>query len=711
MPDDGVSFLFPLSYEEAFEGLAGELSFNQSRGLFLALYPSEAVKEAVIAQLREELPDHFQFLLQINDRKIEFSTFFSQTFEQTGEYSDIFHILGIEQLSEAAQLEFLGSLQYGRENFKSLGYTLVFWISPAFVIKLFHTAPDFYSWLNGTYDFSTYPPTGETTYARQRENFLGSVKSYLEKLIWQYEYWEDVPKTDFLLEVMSRANLRDYYVDLSGTDPQGKVWKLDELLDHFLDDPQQSFMTLLGDYGTGKSSFALHYFVQQARRYLQDNTQRIPLFISLKDYPKRVNVQTFLQKEFRDKFQLDFSLAVFQELALAGQFLFLVDGFDEMMSIADKQETMANFKALTRLTFENLQFMTQVEAGRKNKLLMTCRTHYFFSEAQEKEFLQADYTVLYRNYATKSRYQITRENVRKFDDAQIEEFISKNVGNEVTTQQMLAIIRDTYNLQELSERPLLLNIIVKTLPVLKEKEKINVAQLYRVYTDEWIERDDWRSQLTPQGKRQFMWELALKMYQGGGNFSLHYSQLDKPKAKFLKNPGEGREDYYAYETTTCAFLNRDAKGNYKFVHKSFMEYFMAERFMDSVKKQEVRPLDYKDINQNIRNFMKMMLSLEKNLSGADLVGFDLVGVEMRKVELRWADLRWTNLEGAELQGANLEGAELQGANLQGANLQGANLQGAKLQGVNLQGANFRGAKNLKWANLQGVKNLIRSKKS
>jgi predicted NACHT family NTPase len=145
---------------------------------------------------------------------------------------------------------------------------------------------------------------------------------------------------------------------------------------------------------------------------------------SLKDYPKRVNVQTFLQKEFRDKFQLSFSLAVFQELALAGQFLFLVDGFDEMMSMADKQETVANFKALTRLTFENVQFMIQIEAGRKNKLLMTCRTHYFFSEAQEKEFLQAYYTVLYRNYATKSRYQITRVNVRNFDDAQIEDFIA-----------------------------------------------------------------------------------------------------------------------------------------------------------------------------------------------------------------------------------------------------------------------------------------------
>jgi len=228
-------------------------------------------------------------------------------------------------------------------------------------------------------------------------------------------------------------------------------------------------------------------------------------------------------------------------------------------------------------------------------------------------------------------------------------------------------------------------MIVETLPVLKEREKINVADLYQVYTNEWIERDDWRSQLTPLGKRQFMWELALKMYKRGGNFSLHYSQLNKPKLEFLKNPGEVNEDYYTYETMTCAFLNRDAKGNYKFVHKSFMEYLVAELFVDSVKRLKPRPLIYKNISQHIKNFMKMMLSLEKNLSGTDLSEFDLVGVEMRKVDLQWANLQWANLQEANLQWANLQEANLQGANLQEANLQGANLRGADLQNTNLHG--------------------------
>ncbi len=44
---------------------------------------------------------------------------------------------------------------------------------------------------------------------------------------------------------------------------------------------------------------------------------------------------------------------------------------------------------------------------------MTCRTHYFFTETQEKTILKADYTVIYHNYATKSNYKITRIKIKE----------------------------------------------------------------------------------------------------------------------------------------------------------------------------------------------------------------------------------------------------------------------------------------------------------
>ena len=63
---------------------------------------------------------------------------------------------------------------------------------------------------------------------------------------------------------------------------------------------------------------------------------------------------------------------------------------------------------------------------------------------------------------------------------------------------------------ELSTRPILLDMIIKTLPLLKDKTEINAADLYHAYTSEWIERDDWRSCLTSEGKRGKMFEKKFE---------------------------------------------------------------------------------------------------------------------------------------------------------------------------------------------------------
>ncbi|MCP4105833.1 MAG: hypothetical protein GY749_09895, partial [Desulfobacteraceae bacterium] len=415
-----------------YEELKTELEICQIGGLFLALYEHEIAPVLIIYRLQEEMPDHFHFRLQMTDEKTLFPIFFSQSFEQIGDQSNIFHVMGIDALPEKSPENFIQSLQHGRERFKSMPYSIVFWVRPPFVKKIFHAAPDFHHWIFSTYDFTDYPDDGFVSYYKKKSDFLKNIDNYLEKLIWQYEHWQDEKNGggNFLLEVMERANLHNYYVKTSCTDQTGKVRLLDDLLDEFVADNEHSFMTLLGDFGTGKSSFSLYYFIVHAKRYLKDKTQRIPLFVSLKDYPKKLNLQTFIRNEFSEKFGLSFSSAIFQNLALQGKFLLFVDGFDEMVSMANKDETIENFKELTKLSFENLQFMTLSQETRKNKIFMTCRTHYFFTETQEQAILKADYTVLYRNYATKSQYQVTRINIKEFDQEQIKAYILKNTENE-----------------------------------------------------------------------------------------------------------------------------------------------------------------------------------------------------------------------------------------------------------------------------------------
>ncbi|MCP4349951.1 MAG: SUMF1/EgtB/PvdO family nonheme iron enzyme [Desulfobacterales bacterium] len=662
-----------------YEELKNKLEICQIGGLFLALYEDKKTPDLIISRLQEELPDFFHFRLHMTDEKILFPIFFSQSFEQVGTQSNIFHVLDIETLSEESMGNFIQSLQHGRERFKSMPYSVVFWIHPQSVKKLFHAAPDFHHWVFGTYDLADYRENRICSYREKETAFLENTDEYLEKLIRQYENWQGVKDDDsanFLLEVMERANLHNYYVKTCCTDRAGKVRLLDDLLDEFVADNEHSFMTLLGDFGTGKSSFSLYYFIIHAKRYLKDKTQRIPLFVSLKDYPKKLSLQTFIRNEFCDKFGLSFSSAVFQNLALQGRFLLFVDGFDEMVSMSDQKETIENFKELTKLSFENLQFMTLSQEALKNKIFMTCRTHYFFTETQEQAILKADYTVLYRNYATKSQYQVTRINIKEFDQEQIKAYILKNTENETAANEFIKIINDTYNLSELSTRPLLLDMIVKTLPTLKDKQQINAADLYRAYTDDWIERDDWRSQMTVQGKRRFMWELALKMYQKGGDFSLHYYELDRPDKPFFKSEQVEKQDgdYFIYEATTCSFLNRDSEGNYKFIHKSFMEYFLAESFFDCTMKHKARPTEYSETNDEVKFFLKMLFVSNKDrLNSLDLSDYVLTGIDLGKANFEGTNLKWANLKGTNLKRANLKGANFKDANCYGTLLENVQL--------------------------------------
>ena len=80
-------------------------------------------------------------------------------------------------------------------------------------------------------------------------------------------------------------------------------------------------------------------------------------------------IEDFMVKEFYEKFKIDIDFSVFQELALEGKFIFLIDGFDEMASLTDKDITIQNLKELTKLSFENILFITAASNSYKtNKI-------------------------------------------------------------------------------------------------------------------------------------------------------------------------------------------------------------------------------------------------------------------------------------------------------------------------------------------------------
>ena len=59
---------------------------------------------------------------------------------------------------------------------------------------------------------------------------------------------------------------------------------------------------------------------------------------------------------------------------------------------------------------------------------------------------------------------------------------------------------------------------------------------------------------------------------------MHFTDFDNQiKAQFGLQEAEDI-DHFSHDIGTCSFLNRDDAGNYRFIHRSFLDYFVAKEF-------------------------------------------------------------------------------------------------------------------------------------
>ena len=96
--------------------------------------------------------------------------------------------------------------------------------------------------------------------------------------------------------------------------------------------------------------------------------------------------------------------------------------------------------------------------------------------------------------------------------------------------------------------------------------------------------------------------------------------------------------------------------------------------------------------------------LRSDFSAADLRASDLKAADFTDADLHSANFRYGDLENASFEDADMTEVELSGSNLAGAKFSGTDLGGADLRFANLLNIDWRKLKNIKMANIAGVKN-------
>ncbi len=535
------------------------------------------------------------------------------------------------------------------------------------------------------------------------------------------------------------------YIEPSiGYDVSGQSYPAFATITRWLRDTQSNQLTLLGDVGTGKSFLSRMIAYRLAVKFLARPLESpLPILIDLRNADRQFSLEGLVLTHLTQNGLERVSFEAFQYALSQGNVVLILDGFDEMAARVTPQVTNRNFHELAR------------SVSGQAKVLLTCRTHYFKSRTDEEEVVlgsSQDYGSetardLYWELIARKGFKIAY--LRPFEILEIEKYVSRAMPKQA--KQALRKIKHTYNLIELSQRPMLLEMIVKSIDKLNVAE-INPATLYTVYTDAWVHRDQWRDILSPTAKLSFLMGLANSLWQED-TLTVHHARLmehvQHELAGQIQNPQQLLE--IDSEIRTASFLVRDDVGNYGFGHKSYGEFFLARYLASQLMSGNTDCLNIRRLSPEIIGFMKYMVDpsleplLERVLSESYrrlisenalmcLYGFRrdayfnsqesvddstaqllvvslpvrmaLAGAQLDQVTLEGAvldqaDLTSANLTQAILARADLSRADLSGAHLEKADLTQAVFESATLEAASLVGANLERA-NLSTANLRGA---------
>lgn len=403
----------------------------------------------------------------------------------------------------------------------------------------------------------------------------------LDELIDQDADFSDY--VDWLEAEISRRKIDTKYVPLACTkeeiDPDTKQrigisryderdgW-IDGYIDIWLDDPAKEHISVLGEFGTGKTWFAFHYAWLALQRYRDAQRRgverpRLPLVITLRDFAKAINVENVLAGFFFTQHNIRLNSEVFEQLNRMGKLLLIFDGFDEMAAKVDRQQMINNFWELAKVVIPSA------------KVILTCRTEHF-PEAKEGRALLNAQLQASTKLLTGETPQFEVLELEKFNDKQIRQVISQQAQANTVEQVM-----SNPQLLDLARRPVMTELILEALPDIEAGKPVDMSRVYLYAVRRKMERDikSDRTFTSLADKLYFLCELSWEMLSND-QMSLNYRLFpDRIRRLFGSIVQEEKDlDHWHYDMMAQTMLVRNAYGDYTPAHRSLLEFFVAYKF-------------------------------------------------------------------------------------------------------------------------------------
>ncbi len=340
-------------------------------------------------------------------------------------------------------------------------------------------------------------------------------------------------------------------------------------IDRWLDDPVKEHISVLGEFGTGKTWFAFHYAWVALQRYKDAQKRgvelpRLPLVIPLRDYAKAVSVESLFSEFFFRKHEIPLpGYSAFEQLNRMGKLLLIFDGFDEMAARVDRQEMINNFWELAKVVVPGA------------KVILTCRSEHFPEAKVGRALLNAELQAS-TALLTGETPQFEVLELEKFNDDQIKQVLLYQATSTTVEEVM-----NNSQLLDLARRPVMTELILEALPDIEAGKPVDMSRVYLYAVKHKIERDikTERTFTSLADKLYFLCELSWEMLSND-KMSLNYRLFpDRIRRLFGAAVQEEKDlDHWQFDMMGQTMLIRNASGDYTPAHRSLLEFFVAYKF-------------------------------------------------------------------------------------------------------------------------------------
>lgn len=333
------------------------------------------------------------------------------------------------------------------------------------------------------------------------------------------------------------------------------------LIDHFIKtafnekEESDKFYLVLADSGMGKTTFMINLYMRYNSFWNFGRKYKMKLLPFRDD-----NILGDLAKIGKDE---------------AKNTILLLDAFDEYKGLLPPKESdgMSNDERFRKRLDEIVELVQYFR-----EVVITSRSQYF--PGQESEV----YTLEVPKYGSEGGFhKLAKLYISPFDEREIEEYLNKKFGRwKFWNQKKKEIARSIVKTSpKLMVRPMLLAYIDY---LMKAKTHFrNTYQVYETLVEQWLNREAKKRKHEIKDSKKFKKDLyefsRLAALQINANrLSVGTFSITRQTGKELCRTHDLELD--DYEITGQSLLTRDANHNWKFAHKSILEFFLAKEAID-----------------------------------------------------------------------------------------------------------------------------------